>query len=109
MSFRDLVGRADSRIFPAVGELVTIVRSANAERLTGRSLVIERDVQVELGDVPTLGYTISYRVSDVGELQYGDRVETELGEVFILNRQIESDSRVTTRIAIKREAAELAS
>lgn len=96
-------------VFAALGESVRVTRAADGARREPINMVIARGVPVELGDVPTQGTEVSFRICDTGPLVEGDIIEpiekidgvyTPTGEKFLLNRELESDGLMRRCIAM---------
>ena len=99
MTFNRLIRSADSRIFRTVGELVTVNKVDAAETLVDVSVVIDRGVEILMGDVVSIGITVGYRETDTGALKRRDTVTTAGGEVLVLGRRLDGDGDIVTRFA----------
>jgi hypothetical protein len=97
--FDDLVQAADEHVRELLGELVTITRAENLEKLENVYVIIDRGVQINEGDVMTMGTLLSYWFAEVGELKENDIIEALDGaETWKARRKIESDGQMAIRI-----------
>lgn len=101
MLFNDLVRTANSRVMTAVGEPVRITKADTGRRSDPVMVVIDRGVEVYLGEVASVGTTVSYREEVTGQLVEGDIIDTDCGEQFVLNRRLEGDGDMITRLVVE--------
>lgn len=99
-AFNDEMAAADAAIFLGLGELASAKKTVSGLIVPDVSVIVDRDVDVYLGDVPSLSSTVSFRPSDLAGFGEGDTLALDSGEILQLVRRLSGDGGEVTWVVV---------